>query len=271
MASLSGYETQIQTWNVSEKLNGVQSFVLQLSPESPSGVGGTDSGVGQSNYDELIDSNPMLDPDNPLSPVYDPNDRAGESSGEPVIVIDPTNKNISWMVQTNRGGGIYTMILSKLIPKRPKSMVYTNLGTEPIDIKIECEGKICPYIIFPYKELNIPVGRTNLTVIKFDVDFTTVKLGKYSGNLVSIDQYGNNGTISITASKGGAGILIDLFYKLIGKKIIKGYEIYYVFFYFPLFLLVFFMMNYFLHKLPAGTAIAMGIAVFSVVVLLLLI
>jgi len=178
---------------------------------------------------------------------------------------------MSWMVQTNQGGSIYTMVLSSILPKRAKYLVYTNLGTEIINLKISCEGKICLYINFTYTNLTLQVGKTKLEVVKFDVDYTNVKFGSYSGKLVSTDQNGNTGVVSITASKGGAGILISLFEKLFGSLTIGTWTIWYAALYIPLFLFVYLIMSFLLGKLDSGIPLALLLAAVSVIILLLII
>lgn len=207
---------------------------------------------------QITYDNPILNPSNPSSPLYNSYVQ-DESFGTKLILTDPNNINISWSVHTDGNGNEYRLSIP---PGRIKEkiLVYENLGYQQIHLQTKCEGELCQYLSLSSRNIVVDSGLGMYDLNTILIDFSESDVGNYQANIITTDNNGNSIIISVSTTIGEVGLLAKTFLKFFSLKDFNGFKFPYAAFFFASFLPVFFLFNYFLRKLSAGTALALMIA-----------
>lgn len=150
--------------------------------------------------------------------VTPPSLPGGGSSGP----IEVEGKNVSWTLQTENGGGSYSLIMSGG-QSRTLVLQFINRGENPVNIVLGCAGLNCKFVSFEKSTFILPPSLIgSITEVEFTIDLSDEVNNNFEINIIATDQEGNEAPLPVAVSVGFFGNIAGFIDKLISNVKIFG-------------------------------------------------
>lgn len=131
-------------------------------------------------------------------------------------------------MMTTQGGDSYQFNMIKG-SSRTRDLVFENLGSTSLNIKLSCEGDLCDYTSFEKDEFDLPIGQDIKTNIRMIIDLPeNFAEGEYVTNIIALDQSNNRDLITVTVNTE-LGIVGEITTKLTSSRMIGNISVPYFF------------------------------------------